>query len=111
MQKINEEKRQQKNKHSNILVWVFVTVVVFLSISRVIIANQTVGASEKLRNLDNRIAAFKSQNEVMAEDLRQKESLASLQNQAGALGFSRTDKYSFLSPSAPVAFNGNLSNL
>ena len=103
MQKLDEEKRQSKEKKTNILVWLFVTIVIFLSITRVLIANQLVGTSEKLHNLDSQIQKLQSDNEIRSEDLRKKESLLTLETKTRQLGFTQTNKYSFLKPSDPVA--------
>lgn len=108
MQTLIEQKKQFKEKKTNSLVFILIAVVAILGVSRVLIANQMVGASEKMRNLDQQIQKVESQNEILAEATRQKESLSSLENKTGALGFTKTNKYSFIRPSDPVAFDESL---
>lgn len=110
MQKLIEEKRQNNVRSSNILVWAFVSVVIFLSITRVVIANQLVGASEKLHHLDSEIQKLQSDNEVLSEDLRKKESLQAMEVKTKILGFVPTIKYSFFKQSDSVAMSVQLNN-
>lgn len=74
-----------------------------LAVVRVGIANVSVEASEKLKNLDTKIATLESENELRAERIHQKASLISLSEKANKQGFQKTGKYDFVEPAGPVA--------
>lgn len=80
-----------------------VVLVIFLGIVRVAIANAAVENSEKLKNLDRKIAEVESENQLKRERLRARESLLSLEAKALKDGFIKVDKYSFVKPKGPVA--------
>jgi cell division protein FtsL len=106
LQKINDQKKQGREKTSNVLVGAFVMIAVILCIARVLIANQTVEASEKLRSLDVQIRKVQTENQILSEQLRQKQSLITLSERAQQAGFTKTNSFSFISATSPVAFDG-----
>lgn len=80
-----------------------VILVMFLSVVRVIIANASVEASEKLKVLDKKINALAAENELRAEKLRVKESLSALSLKAEKSGFFKVGNYVIAEPKGPVA--------
>ncbi len=74
-----------------------------LAIVRVGIANAEVEASEKLKDLDKKIAAVETENQLRAEKIRTKESLVSIETKAANQGFQKTGKYAFVEAAGPVA--------
>lgn len=93
----------KQNRTSNILVSALVMVVLFLAVVRVVIANVEVDASEKLKNLDKKIAVLEGANQLSSEKLRAKASLVKALKEASRQGFQKTRDYSFVEAIGPVA--------
>lgn len=110
MQQINDQKKQNKSRTSSVLIYALFGVITILGTIRILIANQMVGASEKMRSLDSQIQKLQSENEVLSEDLRQKQSLVAVQTKVNHLGFTKTSTYSFVKPSDSVAFGIQLNS-
>lgn len=81
-----------------------VTIVASLSILRVFLANWLVESSETMRDLDQKINEQKTQNDKLAETLREKQSITFLEDKAKAAGFIPVPKLSFILPEPHVAF-------
>lgn len=78
-------------------------VVVLLSIVRVFLANWLVESSETLRDLDRKITQQTTTNQSLAEELREKESLALIESKAKAAGYSPTTKLTFVTVEPGIA--------
>lgn len=81
-----------------------------LSIVRIIVANQTVGVSDRLHKLDIEIQKYKADNEIQAENLRQLESLQNVSMSVSRLGFVPKKNFSFLKTNESVALVGQLNS-
>lgn len=92
------------DRNSNRFLVVLVVLVFLLSAGRVFLANWLVESSDTLRRLDSEIAQQTTQNQNLAAQIRQSESLSLLENQAQAAGFVQTSKISFILPEPNVAF-------
>lgn len=104
MKKLTAEKNFKKDRLSGIFLTVLILIVVCLSVTRVVIANRLVETGEKLRALDLSIEAVKQSNQMLAERLRQPQSLFQIETRAKTLGFVKTGRLVFLDPKADVAF-------
>lgn len=111
MQKLIEERYSQRQKASGNLVTILVVIVAILSVLRVFMANWQVGSSQTMRDLDKKIAAQESANQLLAEQLREKGSLTAIENQARALGYNQDVKLTFLTPDPNVAMNSQVQSL
>lgn len=67
------------------------------------IANASVETSYKLRSLDSQISALESKNQLLAEKIRAKASLATQSKAAEKQGFAKTNKYAFVETQNLVA--------
>ncbi|MBI4100051.1 hypothetical protein HY440_03520 [Candidatus Microgenomates bacterium] len=106
MKKLTSEQNLKRDRLSRIFMTVLVLVVVGLCVSRVVIANRLVEASEKLRTLDQKIEETKQANQLLAESLRQPQSLTAIETEAKIQGFAKTNNLVFLEKATPVAFGG-----
>ena len=110
MKKLIEEQNIEREGKSKGVVLALLAVAFFLLATQVFIANALVEATDRLRVLDRETAELESKNETMAEEVRSRESLTSLEDQARMAGFVKTDKVIFLEKNAsPVAFREGLT--
>jgi len=103
MQKLNQEKIIRKERFSGQFITALVFIVAILAIGRVILANRLIESSADLRDLDEKISLLSSQNENLAEQLREKEGLSLVASQAEKAGFTQTAKLTFIQKSPSVA--------
>ena len=107
MKKLINEQKLKKDRLSGIFVTVLVLLVVGLAVTRILIANRLVEASEKLRTLDQKIEVVKEANQSLSEQLRQPQSITFIEEKAKALGF-KTSRLVFLAPHVQEALGNNL---
>jgi len=108
LQKLIDEKNNKRQKATGHLVTILVGLVAFLSVLRVVMANWQVESSQTMRDLDIKISAQATANQTLAEQLREKESLTAIENQARALGYNQDVKLTFLTPDPNVAMNSQV---
>lgn len=101
--KLEEEGHFQKN--SRRLVFFLVFLFAGLSVLRIFVANRVVDSSEKMRQLDQKIAILTEENQTLAEKFRSLSSTNLLEQKAIAAGFVKRIGFSFLLPTPGVAFN------
>lgn len=77
-------------------VGLLIAILVLLSVARVVLANWLVESSGILRDLDNQINEQSQVNQKLAESVREKSSLANLENQAKTSGFVTGAKLTFV---------------
>jgi cell division protein FtsL len=111
LQKLIAEQDIQRRRTSGSLMTGLVVIVAILSVLRVILANWQVESSETLRDLDNKISEQTTANQTLAEQLREKESLTVIENQAKALGYNQDVKLTFLTSEPNVAMNSQVDSL
>lgn len=103
MQKLIQEEQARTEKFSQGFVIALVLLVAFLSIFRVILANRLIESSESLRSLDLKITRLTAQNEQLDENLRGKESLSVVADNAQKAGFVKISRLTFVQSPADVA--------
>lgn len=103
MQKFEIEKQVKNNRIVNAIIGCLVVVVALLSIARVILANQLVTTSEKLRTLDKKTAEIELSNEVISEQIRDNQALSGIQDKLQRLGFAPADRFAFITAPKNVA--------
>lgn len=105
MQKLQQEQVLHHERLSGLVVLVLFIMVALISAGRVFVANRLVETSENLRRYDQEVLQLESQNQKLAEEIRTKESISTIEEKVKELGFVRTDRYAYLASAPEVALN------
>ncbi|MCL4397604.1 hypothetical protein M1403_01100 [Patescibacteria group bacterium] len=107
MQKLQQEQNLRQEKVSGLVVLVLFVIVGLLSAGRVFAANRLVETSDSLRRLDQQISKLETENQKLAEETRSQQSMLSVEQRVKTLGFTKTDKYAYLSARPEMAMGKN----
>lgn len=103
MEKLQIEYNLKREKLSKKVIFLLGFFAIFLLVARVVIANRLVEVSSKLRDLDHQIEIIEKQNDQIAEEVRSRESLVSIESRAASLGFRSVRNLSYITSPEPVA--------
>lgn len=103
MKKLIAEKNSRNEKLSGIFIGTLVVLVAIMAVSRVLIANRLVEASEKLRTMDKTIEIVQNENQRLSEELRLPRSISTVSQKIEQLGFSKNTQVFFLAQPTSVA--------
>lgn len=109
MKKLITEQNLKKDRLSGFFLTLLVLIVAVLAVTRVVIANRLVEASEKLRVFDQTIAQIEKTNQNLSETLRGPSSITQIEEKAKTLGFVPTSHLVFLTKTPEMALETNLS--
>lgn len=85
------------------LVFIIVSVVLFLALTQLAISHQLANTGEKIRQLEEETALLEEENRVLVEQTSKLSSLSRISLQAEKVGFLRTTRVLHLTPQVSVA--------
>ncbi len=103
LEKLKLERFHSREKLSQRVLICLGVLALFFLLARVVIANRLVEAGARLRDLDHQIEVSSDQNDLLAEEIRSRESLTKLEKKANTLGFQPVRSLGYITSPLPVA--------
>lgn len=103
MKQQRDLQKSEKNIRQNVFLGILIAFTGLILSLRLFMANNLVDQSVELSKLNRQIDLLETENNTLTQQNRDLTSFAAISNRAQALGFSRTEHYSYISNSETVA--------
>ena len=103
MKKLAQEKQLRRTQRLKILATLVLAVTFLLAAVQLLVSNRLANLGVQIEEESAKAESLSSQNRLLEEELRQKESLANISQKAKELGFVETKSIYYLVPQIPVA--------
>ena len=103
MKKLAQEKQLRRTQRLKILATLVLAVTFLLAAVQLLVSNRLANLGVQIEEERAKAESLSSQNRLLEEELRQKESLANISQKAKELGFVETKSIYYLVPQIPVA--------
>lgn len=103
MKKLAREKQFKRRSRLKLAVTLIFFVVFLLAAAQLLVSNRLADLGEEIEQETRQTESFIAENRILEEEIRQRESLANITEEAKKLGFVETKTVYYLVPQVPVA--------
>lgn len=103
MKKLAKEKQTKRRFRLKTAVVLIFFVVFILAAAQLMVSNRLADLGEEIEQETKQTESFIAENRILEEEIRQRESLAAITEEAKKIGFVETKTVYYLVPQVPVA--------
>lgn len=103
MKKLAKEKQTKRRSRLKTAVVLIFFVVFILAAAQLMVSNRLADLGEEIEQETKQTESFIAENRILDEEIRQRESLAAITEEAKKIGFVETKTVYYLVPQVPVA--------
>lgn len=103
MKKLAKEKQIKRRSRLKTAVVLIFFVVFILAAAQLMVSNRLADLGEEIEQETKQTESFIAENRILDEEIRQRESLAAITEEAKKIGFVETKTVYYLVPQVPVA--------